>query len=293
MRTSPKRTLQSLCFAVGAAFAANAANAQTPGRIDRSFEPAPTSCAEVRWSASVLSKYPNISDACQSIQMRDGKSFAMLEGTVDDIANDGRKITVDFEDGGELTLAPTTSTTLYVEGEETSFANLREGQELNFYIPEDRFQAEFPGANGSAPHVIVPILVVKPATTASADASGTVADAAPIGTLVLIPATQQAVANDATSDGCWATVYGKSNFKGDSLTLIGPLEMERMVGPFGFDWDEKLNSIKAGPRATVTLYDDESYRDSSAEIQPGKSVAEISERMGLFEDVESMRVRCG
>ena len=303
MNELPPRTSRPLLLAGAVTLALGAANADAQGRIDRSFEPAPNSCADVRWSQSVLDDFPSITDSCRGVEWRDGKSYVKLEATVEENIDAGSKLRVDFENGGELTLAPSSGTALYVEGEKTTFADLTEGQELSFYIPEDRFQAEFPGPGRSAPLAIVPILAlssgVSAASTPAGSASGensTVGDSSAggsVGTFLLIPITQSTVANEAKSDGCWATLYGDANFGGDSLTLIGPLEMERMIGPFGFDWDDKLNSIKAGPRATVTLYDEESYADRSARIEPGKSVPEISEQMGVLEDVESMQVRCG
>lgn len=215
--------------------------------------------------------------------MRDGKTYVMLEGEIEEVIDDGAKLRIDFLDGNDVTLAPPPNTTFYVNGEQTPVDELTRGTELNFYIPEDRFQAEFAGASSTAPFIIVPFELPVASTSASVPTPMT---------LMLIPATQQRTAQAAMKDGCWATLYGEANFEGNALTLVGPIDMKRMVGPYGFDWDQKLRSIKTGPRAYVTLFDNEAYRDRSAKLDPGASVSQITDKLGLFEEVQSMLVSC-
>jgi hypothetical protein len=110
--------------------------------------------------------------------------------------------------------------------------------------------------------------------------------------LMLIPAAQHQATQAAIRSGCWATLYTEKGFNGDSLTLVGPVELKDMVGPYGLDWDEKLKSIKTGPNTKVTVFDNESFQDRSAQLQPGSSVQEIDKQLGLFEEVQSMSVSC-
>lgn len=109
---------------------------------------------------------------------------------------------------------------------------------------------------------------------------------------VLVPLEMQSKADTSLANGCWAKLYGQDDFKGDTLTLVGPVDMDDMKGPFGVQWDDKVNSIKAGPQATVTIYDNANFKDKAATVRSGEQVREISNKMGLFEDVESIRVRC-
>lgn len=152
-------------------FAATAALAQ--GRVDRSFDPSPRDCSDVKWSQAALKAYPDIAGACQGVQMRDGKTYVKFEGTVDEVLDGGEQVRVDFKEGGEVTLSPPPNTTLYVAGKETSFADLRRGAELNFYVPEDRLQAEFQPATSTTRYIVVPIALVpareSPTRTAQAE----------------------------------------------------------------------------------------------------------------------------
>jgi hypothetical protein len=109
---------------------------------------------------------------------------------------------------------------------------------------------------------------------------------------VLVPLDMENKADTSLASGCWAKLYGQDDFKGDTLTLVGPVDMSDMRGPFGVQWDDKVNSIKAGPQATVRIYDNANFKDKAATVRAGEQVQEISQKMGLFEDVESIRIRC-
>ncbi len=127
--------------------------------IDRSFEASPKDCADVRWSQAVLQSFPSIGSACQAIEQRNGKTYVKLAGSVESVRNGGKQIRVDFKDGGTLTFQPTPQTALYMDGKRTPFASLANGTGLNFYIPEDRLQAEVQPDPNRVAFLIFPIAV--------------------------------------------------------------------------------------------------------------------------------------
>jgi hypothetical protein len=138
-----------MAAAVAVAMAADGARAQVTSQtaepttnVDRSFDPSPRQCSDVRWSQAALRAFPSIADACQAVEQRNGKSYVKLEGVVESVKDRGNRIRVDFEDGEDLTFTPPPETVLYLDGERTSFAEVRDGMRLNFYVPEDRLQAE-------------------------------------------------------------------------------------------------------------------------------------------------------
>ena len=135
-----KVSLPFLVVAIALAVAADGARAQTS--VDRSFDPSPKQCSDVRWSQAALDAFPSIAEACQGVEQRNGKSYVKLEGVVESVQNEGKRIRVDFEDGEDLTFTPAPQTVLYLDGERTSFAEVNDGMRLNFYVPEDRLQAE-------------------------------------------------------------------------------------------------------------------------------------------------------
>jgi hypothetical protein len=127
--------------------------------VDRSFTTVNKSCDGIRWSEAALKEYPNIASACQAVEERNGKTYVKFQGKVDRNINRGKQVAVNFKDGSTLTLSPPENMQVYVDGRKTSVANLQRGDELNFYVPEDRFAAQFAQDETPQPQfVAVPIM---------------------------------------------------------------------------------------------------------------------------------------
>jgi LPXTG-motif cell wall-anchored protein len=94
------------------------------------------------------------------VEERNGKRYVKFQGKVKSSQDQGQRLVVNFKDGGEVTLTPPPETKLYVNGKKTPVADLARGDQLNFYIAEDRLAAQFPEIEtSSAQFVIVPIVV--------------------------------------------------------------------------------------------------------------------------------------
>lgn len=107
--------------------------------------------------------------------------------------------------------------------------------------------------------------------------------------LMLVPVQ---VSTDLENKGCWVKFYEKKNFEGDSLTLAGPLNLPRLIGPFGSDWENKVRSLKTGPKANVTIYDNRDFRDQDKFLDRGVNIPDMSKQMGFFDDFRSMMLSC-
>lgn len=101
-----------------------------------------------------------------------------------------------------------------------------------------------------------------------------------------------AVKDNSMKSGCWARIFSRANYAGDVLTLTGPLSIADMGGPFGLNWDDKVDSVEVGPKATLTVYDNEQFRDQVAQFKPGQKVADISKPLGFFDEFASVRLTC-
>lgn len=128
--------------------------------VDRSFTAAGRECSSVHWSTAALRKYPQIAAACQQVLERDGVAYVKFQGEVS--RNDGgRELTVRFKNAGDMTLTPRPDFTVYVGGTKIPVADLRRGDELTFYVAEDRLAAQFYAQQQSpvttAEYVAVPI----------------------------------------------------------------------------------------------------------------------------------------
>jgi hypothetical protein len=112
--------------------------------------------------------------------------------------------------------------------------------------------------------------------------------------VVMVPVAQPTLAQAAMRDGCWAKLYTDQKYRGDVLTLVGPVDMPSMSGPFGVNGTDGVESVQTGPRATLTIYDERDYRDRAATIRPGEEVPDLEdEKLGFFEDFRSLRISCG
>jgi LPXTG-motif cell wall-anchored protein len=135
-------------------------------RVDRSFRTTSKDCSGVVWSKEALATYPTIASACQAVEERNGKAYVKFEGTVQRNVERGKQLEVRFKDGGDITLSPGPEMSLYVNNRKTAVRDLARGDQLNFYVPEDRFAAHF--AEDSAPtpqYVVVPIVYRETTTT--------------------------------------------------------------------------------------------------------------------------------
>lgn len=120
---------------------------------------------------------------------------------------------------------------------------------------------------------------------AAADGTMTV----PVPVLMFVPVE---VSTELERRGCWVKFFDKKNFEGDSLFLSGPVNLPRMTGPFGYDWEDKVRSVKTGPKANLTIYDNRNYRDQNKFIDANSNVPDVSEKMGFFENFRSMMLSC-
>lgn len=106
--------------------------------------------------------------------------------------------------------------------------------------------------------------------------------------VVMVPTTFRV---DPEAKGCWVEMYSQENFEGDE-TLVGPVDMAKMQGPFGFNWENEVESIKTGPKATVTIYDNENFAERSERFGPNEEINDLDNSMELFDDFRSMKVAC-
>ncbi|MCD6679038.1 MAG: hypothetical protein LT102_00035 [Burkholderiaceae bacterium] len=107
--------------------------------------------------------------------------------------------------------------------------------------------------------------------------------------VVLVPV---AIANtDRYANGCWARLYDSTDFKGNQLTLVGPVDMPDMK-QFGIDWAGQFDSVAMGPKAKLTAYDAQNYKDKAQTFQAGQKVSDLDEKMQTFESIQSVKMTC-
>jgi hypothetical protein len=53
-----------------------------------------------------------------------------------------------------------------------------------------------------------------------------------------------------------------------------------------------LLSIKTGPKATITIYDNENFVERSERVGPSQEIENLNDRMELFDSFRSMKIDC-
>jgi hypothetical protein len=92
--------------------------------------------------------------------------------------------------------------------------------------------------------------------------------------------------------GCWASFYGERNFAGDSLTLIGPIELQTLDKGSAQQLKRDLRSVVTGPRATLTLYEKQFLSARWVGFTPGSREPSLTEQLGFGGRIESMKLSC-
>jgi len=120
--------------------------------------------------------------------------------------------------------------------------------------------------------------------------SGYGAGGADVDTAVVLLPT--AGAAEQMRAGCWASFYDERNFNGNSLTLIGPVELQTLDKGSASQLKRDIKSIVTGPRATLVVYEKQMLSARSVGFQPNAREAGLAETLGFGGRIESMRMTC-
>ncbi len=107
--------------------------------------------------------------------------------------------------------------------------------------------------------------------------------------VVVLPTTGAA---EQMRAGCWASFYDERNFSGDSLTLIGPVELSTLDRGSARQLKREIKSVVTGPRATLIVYEKQLLSARSVGFQPNSREPGLAEKLGFGGRIESMRLTC-
>ena len=96
------------------------------------------------------------------------------------------------------------------------------------------------------------------------------------------------------ADGCWAEIYEDDDFDQSDphIVLKGPFEAASLKDLAGRNWNNDIESIVMGPRATMYAYKDKDFKDTEIVFAPNQRVKDLSE-VKMSNDIESLRLKCG
>lgn len=111
-----------------------------------------------------------------------------------------------------------------------------------------------------------------------------------VDTAVVVMPTSGASA--AMQAGCWASFYDERNFNGDSLTLVGPVELQTLDKGSARQLKRDIKSVVTGPRATLVLYQRQFLSARSVGFTPDSREPGLAEKLGFGGRIESMKLTC-
>lgn len=126
--------------------------------------------------------------------------------------------------------------------------------------------------------------------TGTPSSSGYASGMAEVDTAVVVLPTTGAV--EQMRAGCWASFYDDRNFNGDSLTLIGPVELQTLDRGSAQQLKRDTKSLVTGPRATLVAYQKQFLSARSVGFQPDSREPSLVEKLGFGGRIESMRLTC-
>jgi hypothetical protein len=97
--------------------------------------------------------------------------------------------------------------------------------------------------------------------------------------------------------GCWVRLFPEAAYKGtDDLTIAGPVSIASLHAPTGgasgVYWKPKAESLLVGPRASVALYENESFQGRTVTLSPGTREPQLREKLKFTQSVDSLKVHC-
>lgn len=128
--------------------------------------------------------------------------------------------------------------------------------------------------------------------TAQQGASGnpdTQADNQPEPMVVLVPVEIQ---NPALAAGCWAQLYDEREFKGNMVTLVGPMELQSLDKSTGRQLRRNIDSVVLGPKASLTVYEHRMFKDRAVNFAPNAREGGLITKLGPTGRIESLQLRC-
>jgi hypothetical protein len=159
--------MKKMVLAVGMLLSVSAGSLMAQDKMESTV-----SCADLSWSAEVLAANPGIAQTCQSVYEKGGKLYA--KSTVEVVRVRGNRMTfrplrTDGSMGDSRSVQLDSSWRAEIGGRSYRASDLMRGQQLNVYIPQDRFALAVADADGpdEAELVVIEEEVVEMPTTAS------------------------------------------------------------------------------------------------------------------------------
>lgn len=107
--------------------------------------------------------------------------------------------------------------------------------------------------------------------------------------VMLVPVEIQ---NPALAAGCWAQLYDEREFKGNMVTLVGPMELQSMDKSTGRQLRRNIDSLVLGPKANLTVFEHRMFKDRAVRFGPNAREGGLVSKLGATGRIESLQLGC-
>jgi Beta/Gamma crystallin len=103
--------------------------------------------------------------------------------------------------------------------------------------------------------------------------------------MLILGSTWDAYAEDKE---CWGDFFEEAQYTGKHLFIQGPAKLENLNSVNGVNWDKRIHSIKVGPKAKVTVFQNPRFELTLTEMakKPGLMRAWGIKEQDIKEDSE-------
>jgi hypothetical protein len=133
------------------------------------------SCADLNFTGPIAREHPQVRDACLDVVEREGRPFAHAQARVRNVRGGTVEMELKLPDGAytePISVTPDPSARVRIGGRNYRWRDLSRGQELDVWVPPDRFEIavpEDPEQQFAAAPAVAVFVISEPTTTVAAN----------------------------------------------------------------------------------------------------------------------------
>ena len=98
--------------------------------------------------------------------------------------------------------------------------------------------------------------------------------------VVILGMVLASTTTSAKDKDCWAEFFENSQYSGEHFRLEGPIQLNNLRSVQGQDWEKRIGSLKVGPKAKVTVYENPNFKLTLREM---RKYPDLLNSLGLSE----------
>jgi hypothetical protein len=131
------------------------------------------SCGDLNFTGPIAREFPQVRNACLDVVERDGQPFAHAKARIRSVRGGTVEAELKMPDGtysDPITVTPDPSARVRIEGRNYRWRDLSRGQELDVWVPQDRWELvvpEDPEQQFAAAPTVAVLVISEPITVAA------------------------------------------------------------------------------------------------------------------------------